>query len=169
MVKQKPIEPLVGKQLIHKVKELGNLSKSEKAKICGYYSVNKNGIERVNMVPFLNALIEAEGIELDATGRDKGHEERSEEGQIPVRSNGSMDSNRIVAVKRANNLIVKPQPLSQRVQQQEVQQPQIEQPEQPEQVGHLESVAESTREESVYGSGWSLAQSNERIQREISV
>ena len=158
MVKQKQIEPLVGKQLIHKVKELGNLSKSEKAKICGYYSVTKNGLERVNMVPFLNALIEAEGIELDGTGRDNGHEERSEEGQIPVRANGSMDSNRIVRVKRAENPIVKPQPLSQRVQQQEVQQPQIEQPEQPEQVFHLESVAESTREESVYGSGWSLAQ-----------
>lgn len=158
MTKQIKIEPLIGEQLTQKVKELGNLSKSEKAKICGYYSVTRNGLERVNMIPFLNALIEAEGIELDGTGRDNGHEERSASVQIPVRSNGSTNPNKIVRVKRASDPIVKPQPLSQRVQQQEVQQPQIEQPEQPEQVFHLESVAESTREESVYGSGWSLAQ-----------
>ena len=158
MAKQKQIEALVGEQLIHKVKELGNLSKSEIAKICGYYSVTRNGLERVNMVQFLNALIQAEGIELDGTSRDNGHEERSEEVQMTVRSNGSMDSNRIVRVKRAENPIVKLQPLSQGVQQQEVQPLQIEQPEQLEQFFHLESVAESTREESVYGSGWSLTQ-----------
>ena len=68
------------------------------------------------MVPFLNALIEAEGIELDGTGRDNGHEERNTSVQIPVRSNGSTNSNRIVRVKRADAPIVKPQPLSQRVQ-----------------------------------------------------
>jgi len=65
MAKQKKIEPLTGEELIHKVKELGNLSKEEKAKVCGYSTVTKNGVERVNMMQFLNALIDAEGIDLE--------------------------------------------------------------------------------------------------------
>ena len=40
-------------------------SKEEKAKACGYYAITKNGLERVNMMKFLNALIDAEGIDLD--------------------------------------------------------------------------------------------------------
>lgn len=38
------------------------------------------------------------------------------------------------------------------------QQPEIQQPEEPEPVGHVESLVEPPRDESVYGSGWSLAQ-----------
>lgn len=161
MAKQKKIEPLVGEELIHKVKELENLSKEEKAKVCGYYSIAKNGFERVNMMQFLKALIDAEGIELDGTGKDNGDEERSASGQITVRSNESIDSNKIVTVKRANKSTAKPQLLSQPVQQSEEQQLEIEQPEQPEQpelVVYLEPLVEPIREESVYGSGWSLAQ-----------
>jgi hypothetical protein len=52
-------EPLTGLELIEKVKQLGNLSKEEKARECGYYTMTKNGIERVNMMKFLNALIDA--------------------------------------------------------------------------------------------------------------
>jgi len=59
-------EPLTGLELIEKVKQLGNLSKEEKARECGYYTMTKNGIERVNMMKFLNALIDAEGIDLDS-------------------------------------------------------------------------------------------------------
>ncbi len=158
MAKQNKIEPLVGEELIHKVKKLGNLSKEEKAKICGYYSVTKNGFERINMMQFLKALIDAEGIELDGTGRGNGYEERSASDQITVRSNESMDSNKIVTVKRANKSTAKPQLLSQPVQQAEEQQMEIEQPEQPELVVYLEPLVEPIREESVYGSGWSLAE-----------
>jgi hypothetical protein len=56
------LDPLEGEMLIKKVKELGNLSKEEKARACGYYTVTKNGVERVNMMKFLNALIDAEGL-----------------------------------------------------------------------------------------------------------
>ena len=60
------MEPLEGQALLEKVRELGNLSKEEKARACGYYTVTKNDVERVNMMKFLNALIDAEGIELDS-------------------------------------------------------------------------------------------------------
>ncbi len=90
MAKQKKIEPLTGEELIQKVKELGNLSKEEKAKVCGYYTVTKNGIERVNMMQFLNALIDAEGIELDGTPKADGRGGRSASYRITVQSNGNL-------------------------------------------------------------------------------
>ncbi len=88
--KQKKIEPLTGEDLLNKVKELGNLSKEEKAKACGYYTVNKNGISRVNMMQFLNALLDAEGIDLDNTANDNGRGGRSASYRIHVQSNGNL-------------------------------------------------------------------------------
>jgi hypothetical protein len=90
MAKQKKIEPLLGEELIQKVKELGNLSKEEKAKICGYYTVTKNGVERVNMMKFLNALIDAEGIELDSSASANGRGGRSASYRVSVQSNGNL-------------------------------------------------------------------------------
>lgn len=81
---------LTGSDLIDKVKELGNLSKEEKAKICGYYTVTKNGIERVNMMKFLNALIEAEGIDLDNTSNADRRGGRSASYRITVQTNGNL-------------------------------------------------------------------------------
>ncbi|AFY43455.1 AbrB family transcriptional regulator [Nostoc sp. PCC 7107] len=90
MPKQKKIEPLVGEELLKKVKELENLSKEEKAKHCGYYTVTKNGIERVNMMKFLNALIDAEGIQLDSAPNANGRGGRSASYRISVQSNGNL-------------------------------------------------------------------------------
>ncbi len=90
MAKQKKIEPLVGEELIQKVKELENLSKEEKARACGYYTITKNGIERVNMMQFLNALIDAEGIELDGKQGANGRGGRSPSYRISVQSNGNL-------------------------------------------------------------------------------
>ena len=90
MSKKKKIEPLTGEELLQKVKELENLSKEEKAKACGYYTVTKNGIERVNMMKFLNALIDAEGIELDSTAHANGRGGRSASYRISVQSNGNL-------------------------------------------------------------------------------
>ncbi|BAZ37888.1 transcriptional regulator AbrB [Calothrix sp. NIES-4101] len=90
MAKQKKIEPLVGEDLLKKVKELENLSKEEKAKQCGYYTVTKNGIERVNMMKFLNALIDAEGIQLDSSPSANGRGGRSASYRISVQSNGNL-------------------------------------------------------------------------------
>jgi hypothetical protein len=82
--------PLAGEELINKVKELGNLSKEEKAKACGYYSTTKNGIERVNIMQFLNALIEAEGIDLDGKASTNGRGGRAASYRISVQSNGNL-------------------------------------------------------------------------------
>lgn len=90
MSRKKKIEPLIGEELLKKVKELENVSKEEKAKACGYYTVTKNGIERVNMMKFLNALIDAEGIELDSTSHTNGRGGRSASYRISVQSNGNL-------------------------------------------------------------------------------
>jgi len=86
----KKIEPLTGEALINRVKELDNISKEEKAKACGYYTITKNGNERVNMMQFLNALIDAEGIDLDNKGTGNGHGGRSASYRITVQSNGNL-------------------------------------------------------------------------------
>ncbi|MCA1995275.1 MAG: AbrB family transcriptional regulator [Coleofasciculus sp. S288] len=90
MAKKKKNDPLEGEALIQKVKELGNLSKEEKARACGYYTVTKNGVERVNMMKFLNALIDAEGIELDSKVSSNGRGGRSASYRISVQSNGNL-------------------------------------------------------------------------------
>jgi hypothetical protein len=82
--------PLTGTALVEKVKELGNLGKEEKARACGYYTQTKNGIERVNMMKFLNALIDAEGIELDSYSEGQGRGGRSASYRISVQSNGNL-------------------------------------------------------------------------------
>jgi hypothetical protein len=83
-------EPLTGLELIEKVKQLGNLSKEEKARECGYYTMTKNGLERVNMMKFLNALIDAEGIDLDSSANGHGRGGRSASYRISVQSNNNL-------------------------------------------------------------------------------
>ncbi len=91
MTKKKKIEPLTGTELLKKVKELENFSKGEKARECGYYTITKNGTVRVSMMKFLNALIDAEGIELDSKIKDaNGRGGRSASYRISVQSNGNL-------------------------------------------------------------------------------
>jgi hypothetical protein len=90
MAKTNQPQPLTGQELLNKVRELGNLSKEEKARECGYYTVTKNGVERVNMMKFLNALIDAEGIELDSTANGQGRGGRSASYRISVQSNHNL-------------------------------------------------------------------------------
>jgi hypothetical protein len=90
MNKKKKNEPLTGEALLAKVKQLEHLSKEEKAKECGYYTVTKNGVERVNMMKFLNALIDAEGIQLDSKQSSNGRGGRSASYRITVQSNGNL-------------------------------------------------------------------------------
>lgn len=87
--KAKQVEALEGKALTDKVKEMPNSSKEEKAKACGYYSVTKDGVERVNMMKFLNALLDAEEISFD-TPSDKQSRGRSASYRIAVQSNGAL-------------------------------------------------------------------------------
>ena len=90
MAKTNQPQPLVGQELLNKVKQLDDLSKEEKARECGYYTRTKNGVERVNMMKFLNALIDAEGIELDSTSNGQGRGGRSASYRISVQSNHNL-------------------------------------------------------------------------------
>jgi len=53
---------LTGSDLLAKVKELGDVSKSELVRACGYVSTKKNGSERLNFTAFYEALLEAKGL-----------------------------------------------------------------------------------------------------------
>ncbi len=90
MSKKKKIEPLLGEALVAKVKELENLSKEEKAKECGYYTVTKNGVERVNMMKFLSALLVANEIDVDGKQSSNGRGGRSASYRITVQANGNL-------------------------------------------------------------------------------
>ena len=59
---------LAGPDLLTKVKELGDVSKSELVRSCGYVSSKKDGTERLNFTAFYEALLEAKGVSLGETG-----------------------------------------------------------------------------------------------------
>jgi hypothetical protein len=84
------IEPtiLTGEALLQKVKELEHLSKEEKAKACGYITHTANGQERVNMMKFLNALMEADGMTDNPKNNGRGG--RSASYRISVQKNGNL-------------------------------------------------------------------------------
>jgi AbrB-like transcriptional regulator len=90
MSNKKTIEPLVGEELLQKVKELGNVSREDKARECGYFTETKNGVERVNMMKFLNALLDADGVQLDSKATGGGRGGRSASGKITVQSNNNL-------------------------------------------------------------------------------
>ena len=73
-----------------------------------------------------------------------------------------MDSKKPIIVKRSTQTSVNPQRRSRLVQESDnvepVQQIDVEQPEQPEPVIQLQSVAEPPIDQSIYGSGWSVAE-----------
>lgn len=82
-------QPLTGKALLQKVKELSNLPRRERAKACGYYTVTKNNQTRVNLTDFYDALLAARGIPLsperpkDGRGREPTH-------RVSVHKNGQI-------------------------------------------------------------------------------
>jgi AbrB-like transcriptional regulator len=90
MSRKKKNEPLTGEVLLEKVKELEHLTKEEKAKECGYFTVTKNNVERVNMMKFYNALLEAKEIELDGKQSGNGRGGRSASYRISVQANGNL-------------------------------------------------------------------------------
>jgi hypothetical protein len=65
MSKIKTKKALIGKELLRKLKTLEHLSKSEKAKACGYLTRSHSGQERAQLSEFMAAIVEAQGLELD--------------------------------------------------------------------------------------------------------
>jgi hypothetical protein len=90
MSRKKKNEPLTGEALLEKVKELEHYSKEEKAKECGYYTITKNDVVRVNMMKFYNALLEAKEIEIDGKQSGNGRGGRSASYRISVQANGNL-------------------------------------------------------------------------------
>ena len=81
---------LSGSDLLTKVKELGDVSKSELVRECGYVSTKKDGGERLNFTAFYEALLDAKGVSLgtDTAGRGKGG--RSLSYVATVQGNGNL-------------------------------------------------------------------------------
>ena len=61
---------LTGTELLAKVKELGEASKTELVRATGYVSTKEDGSERLNFTAFYEALLEARGIHLGPARAD---------------------------------------------------------------------------------------------------
>ena len=59
---------LTGGDLLKKVKDLGDVSKSDLVRVCGYVSHKKDGGERLNFTAFYEALLDAKGVSLGSGG-----------------------------------------------------------------------------------------------------
>jgi hypothetical protein len=62
---------LTGSELLTKVKDLGDASKSDLVRSCGYVSTKKDGTERLNFTAFYEALLEAKGMTIGGGGSGK--------------------------------------------------------------------------------------------------
>ena len=82
-------EPLIGKELLTKVKENDGQTKRELAKECGYYTVGKDGQARVNLAEFYDALLAAKGIQLEPE-KSKDGRGRETSYTVTVHKNGQI-------------------------------------------------------------------------------
>ena len=83
---------LTGSELLAKVKELGDVSKSELVRECGYVSTKKDGTERLNFTSFYEALLGAKGVSLgtDSAGRGTGKGGRKLSYTTKIQFNGNL-------------------------------------------------------------------------------
>ena len=81
---------LTGTDLLAKVKELGDVSKSDLVRSCGYVSTKKDGTERLNFTAFYEALLEAKGMNLGGGSSGKGRPGRSLSYATKVQFNGNL-------------------------------------------------------------------------------
>ena len=81
---------LTGSDLLAKVKDLGDVSKSDLVKACGYVSTKKDGGDRLNFAAFYEALLEAKGINLAAGGPAVGKGGRKLSYTAKVQGNGNL-------------------------------------------------------------------------------
>ncbi len=82
---------LTGTELLAKVKEQGDASKSDLVRAAGYVSTKKDGSERLNFTAFYEALLEAKGVSLgEGNGNGKGKGGRSLSYVATVQGNGNL-------------------------------------------------------------------------------
>jgi hypothetical protein len=81
---------LTDSELLARVKELGDASKSELVRECGYVSTKKDGSERLNFTAFYEALLEAKGLSLGNEGAARGKGGRKLSYVATVQGNGNL-------------------------------------------------------------------------------
>ena len=81
---------LTGVELLAKVKEMGDVSKTDLATACGYVSQKKDGSDRVNFTAFYEALLNAKGIDLGAGSAGIGKGGRKLSYIAKVQGNGNL-------------------------------------------------------------------------------
>ena len=81
---------LTGTDLLTKVKDLGDVSKSDLVKECGYVSSKKDGGERLNFTAFYEALLDAKGVNLSGSGAAIGKGGRKLSYVAKVQGNGNL-------------------------------------------------------------------------------
>jgi hypothetical protein len=82
---------LTGSELLAKVKEQGDASKSDLVRAAGYVSTKKDGSERLNFTAFYEALLEAKGVSFgEGGGTSKGRGGRSLSYVATVQGNGNL-------------------------------------------------------------------------------
>ena len=74
-----PSAPLTGSALLNKVKELGDVGKSEIVRACGYVSIKKDGGERLNFTAFYEALLDAKGVQLSSPEQEVSPDEYNDD------------------------------------------------------------------------------------------
>jgi len=81
--------PLTGKALLQKAKELNNLPKREQAKKCGYFTRGKDGVDRVNLTEFYEAVLAARGFAINPE-QSKDGRGREPTFRVSVHKNGQI-------------------------------------------------------------------------------
>jgi hypothetical protein len=82
--------PLVGADLLAKVKELGDATKSDLVRSTGYVSTKKDGTERLNFTAFYEALLEAKGVGFGGDSSGPGKPGRKLSFTTKVQFNGNL-------------------------------------------------------------------------------
>jgi hypothetical protein len=85
-----PALPLTGTDLLAKVKELGDASKSDLVRAAGYVSTKKDGSERLNFTAFYEALLEAKGVGFGGDSSGTGRPGRKLSFTTKVQFNGNL-------------------------------------------------------------------------------
>jgi len=81
---------LTGPELLAKIKEMGDASKSDLATACGYVSKKKDGSDRVNYTAFYEALLNAKGVDLGSGSAGVGKGGRKLSYIAKVQGNGNL-------------------------------------------------------------------------------
>ena len=81
---------LTGPDLLAKVKDLGDVSKSDLVRGCGYVSSKKDGSERLNFTAFYEALLDAKGLSFASSAKERGKGGRSLSYTTRIQFNGNL-------------------------------------------------------------------------------